>query len=67
MFHKNELMAALARSQKNNRQMAAALGINVATLSAKINGHREFTRDEINDIAKFLDLSNQELIRIFFA
>lgn len=55
-------------SRKSNlRDIATVLDINQATLSRKINGHNEFTRDEINKLKDYLNLSVEEMNNIFFS
>ena len=48
-------------------QLAERLNINPSTLSKKINGHVDFSRNEVASICKELNLSDSDVIRIFFA
>lgn len=48
-------------------RLANELGINPATLNRKINGESDFYRSEIIAIKYILDLSNEEMMSIFFA
>lgn len=49
------------------RDVASAIGINEATLYRKVNGTSDFTRNEIQIIKQFLDLTSDEVESIFFA
>lgn len=46
--------------------LANALNITVKTLSFKVNGKSEFSRDEIETIVKRYDLSPEDTMNIFF-
>lgn len=46
--------------------LAKALKINAATLSNKINGKSEFTLSEIREIAIRYQLTENEIVSIFF-
>lgn len=48
------------------KDVAAWLGINIATLYRKMNGISDFTRNEIFIICSRLHLSNEETFSIFF-
>lgn len=65
MFNKPEFDAALARACCSRKQLAKALGIDVATLYRKVKDDGSFTRKEINIIIKELNIKNPEAI--FFA
>ena len=46
---------------------AKAVGITRAMLSLKINGHSQFTQQQISDYAKLLDIPTKDIGRFFFA
>lgn len=50
----------------SQKQLAKLIGVHELTYSRKERGEREFTRSEIDKIAKVLDLSNDEVNEIFF-
>ena len=64
---KNELKAVMALHGDRQADLAAYLKMTVQTMSAKINGEREFDRPEIEMIAIRYKLSAEDIQRIFFA
>lgn len=67
LFKKNEFKAEVVRRDKTLEDVARAIGIDIATLHRKINGASDFYRSEIEKIIKYLNLSNEDVLRIFFA
>ena len=67
MFKKNEFRAVMGLREMTVLQLAERLNINPSTLSKKINGHVDFSRDEVASIRRELNLSDSDVIRIFFA
>lgn len=67
MFQKNEFKAEVIRRGMTLDNVADALGINPASLHRKMNGASDFYRGEIEKIIKTLHLSEEEVLRIFFA
>ena len=65
MFRENEFRAQIVRAGKTNKEVAAYLGINEATLYRKIKADGNFTREEINKMISFLNIKDPE--EIFFA
>ena len=65
MFNKLKFKAAVVEKGKTLEDVANFLNINYATLYRKMNGHSEFSRDEIQKICGFLELESP--IDIFFA
>lgn len=45
---------------------AKAVGITRAMLSLKLNGHSQFTQQQISDYAKLLDIPVKDIGRFFF-
>lgn len=67
MFKRNELRAAMARADKSNAEVAKALNIDVSTLTRKMAGQSDFTREEIEKFRAFLELDWSAVCEIFFA
>ena len=67
MFDRNLFNYYIARANKTKGAVASHLGINEATLYRKSTGASEFTRDEIQKLKEFLDLTDEEAMRVFFA
>ena len=67
MFKKNEFKAELARREIKLDMIANVLQIDVTSLYRKMNGVSDFYRNEIEALAKFLNLSAADIMRIFFA
>ena len=65
MTDKNELRAEMARYGDRQEDLAAAMGISAVSLSAKINGDRDFTQGEIALIAMRYSLTAEGIVRIF--
>lgn len=57
-LEKNELRAQIKRANKTNKEVAAHLGINEATLYRKIKANGNFTREEINKLVEFLGIDD---------
>ena len=66
-MEKNELKAEIARHNDRQEDLAAAIGISPASLSARMNGEIDFKRTEVEAIAVRYDLSAEGIQRIFFA
>ena len=66
MLDKNAFKAAIVGHGDRQEDLAQALGMSPATLSAKINGTQDFRRHEIERIATRYNLTIQEAGRIFF-
>lgn len=61
-----ELKAAMARKGISAPKLASALGLSKKTIYERLKGNRGFCQAEICGIAKLLDLSNDQIISIFF-
>ncbi len=48
-------------------KLADLMGINEATLHGKLKRHGAFSRDEIDSIRRILELSDDDIMAIFFA
>ena len=66
LFDKAKFRAALILKGMTMEQLAAALDINPATLSRKVNGVTEFTHLEMKRLRSVLSLSVQQFEEIFF-
>ena len=67
IYQKNVLQSWMKLRGKTQENVAAALDMNVATMSKKINGISEFKLCEIQRLAEVLDLTATDIINIFFA
>lgn len=67
MFCKQEFLIMLLKKKRSRDDIANLLGVSVPTLSKKINGKSEFTRQEIQIIKGACDLSFDDVKKIFFA
>ena len=67
MFKKNEFKAEVVRKGLTLAEVARELGLDPASLSRKINGNSDFYRGEIERIINLLNLSGEDVLRIFFA
>lgn len=66
MFDKNLFKSFMVRANKTFAQTAEFLGINEATLYRKVNGISDFTREEIQKIKDFFNLTDNEAMQVFF-
>lgn len=67
MLDKNKLYGKIRAHGLTLENVARFLGINAATLSRKVNGRSDFTRNEIEMLRRKLSLTADELQAIFFA
>jgi len=65
-MNKNLLKYHIAENNMSLEQFSKVLGINVSTLSRKLNGESDFTRNEIVLIKIALKLSAEDIDTIFF-
>lgn len=63
---KNKLKGIMIYNNDTQENLSKALGLAVATLSYKMNGRTEFTRQEIAKIKERYNLTAEELDDIFF-
>lgn len=63
----NELKAARVRLGITQAELAKKLGMCAPAFSSRENGKREFTVSEVDSIAKILRLSQDDVVKIFFA
>lgn len=66
-MRKNLLQAKMKIYNDTGETLAEYLGINKSTLSAKMNGHKDFTQGEIRKIKIRYNLTAEEVDSIFFA
>ena len=66
MFNKDHFQAKYIEHGLNAVDVAKIMGINPATLSRKMNGESDFTRNEIQLFRSKLELSAREIDYIFF-
>ena len=67
MFNKDEFCGRVRAKGFTLEKIAEYLGINPATLTRKLNGISDFTRNEIEMLRNKLSLSNEDIMLIFFA
>ena len=60
------LKAKMAERNVNQRDMARALGMHDSAVSLKLRGERRLTLDDAVDIAAWLELDDEEILKIFF-
>lgn len=63
----NKLRGRLAEQRLTQEQLAAAIGINRATLHRKMDGASDFSREEMLAIREVLGLSDDDFMAIFFS
>lgn len=61
----DKLKGKLVEKRKNYNECSKALGITITAFSNKMNGHSKFNIEEVNSLANYLNLTNQEKIDIF--
>lgn len=66
-YNYSKLLGKIKECELTQEQLANAIGKNKSTLSAKFNGRFPFTADEIDNICKVLDISNDKIGDYFFA
>ena len=64
MFNKKAFHLAVISADMTYEDVAKAIGINASTLYRKASGQSEFTRREIQEICKVLDIESP--MAIFF-
>lgn len=61
----DKLKGKLTEKRKTYEECSKHLGITITTFSKKMNGISKFYIEEINELSKFLNLTNEEKIDIF--
>lgn len=61
-----EMKVAMKRNEDTQEKLAEALGLQISGVNARINGHIDFRTSEIEKIRERYNLSNDELVKIFF-
>lgn len=67
MFDKALFIYHVTRKNMTLGAVSAMLNINPATLTRKMSGESDFTRDEVQRLKNFLELSVVDADKIFFA
>lgn len=62
----SKLLGRIKECGFTQKTLAEAIGINSATLSAKLNNKNAFTVTEMADICRTLDISKHEVGEYFF-
>lgn len=63
----NDLKAEIARNNLTVPKLAEMMGLDKKTLYSRISGETAFKQPEIAAISQILKLSEESIIRIFFA
>ena len=63
----NMLRYFMGKHGDTQADLAQAIGLQQPALSARMNGHIDFRKDEMNAIRKRYDLTAEEMQAIFFA
>ena len=66
MVNSNKLRAKIIENGYNNQTLAPHLSITAYTLGQKISNDRTFNLDEANSLQSLLNMTNEEIISIFF-
>ena len=66
-YNYSKLLGRLKEFGLTQERLAKAIGINKSTLTLKLNGRSSFTQEEMDEICKVLDVSNDEIGAYFFA
>lgn len=67
MFNRDLFRAKIVANGKTMKDAATAIGCSEASLSRKVNGTSDFTRNEIQLFREAFGLSSEEVSLIFFA
>lgn len=67
MFNKLKFKAKIIEAGFTIYSLSNEVGMNPATMHRKMNGDSDFTRKEIQDLGKILNLSLDNIKEIFFA
>lgn len=67
IYNYSKLLGRIKECGLTQEQLANEIGINKATLSAKLNNKFSFNSDEMDAICRVLDISPEEIGSYFFA
>lgn len=62
-----KLLGRLREKGLTQAQLSDELGLNPATISAKLNCHSDFSAREISEICRVLDIQPEDIGSFFFA
>ena len=65
-YNYSKLLGRLKEFGFTQERLAKAIGKNKSTLTSKLNGRFSFTQEEMDEICKVLDISNDEIGAYFF-
>ena len=66
-YNYSKLIGRIKECGFTHAELAAAVGINRCTLSAKLNNLYGFTTKDIDSICEILNIANEEIGKYFFA
>ena len=61
------LKSFIIKNSETQKELAAAMGLSLSTLNAKINGKACFRQNEINFIRDRYCIDPNDLVQVFFA
>ena len=61
-----EMKVAMKRNEDTQEKLAEALGLQISGINARINGHIDFRISEVEKIRTRYNLSDEDLLKIFF-
>ena len=67
MIQRNILKAKMLLEEKTQVEMAAFLGISLASVRKKVNGTIKFSLEEVKKIKEYLNLTDEEINQIFLS
>jgi len=65
-YNYSKLKGRIIEKYGSQSGFASVLGVTQSTLSQKLNGHYNFSQDEINVISKHLEIEKEEIGTYFF-
>ena len=66
MVDSKKLRGKIAEAGMTKTKLARCIGMTYNSLAAKMNGNSPFKVSEASEIASLLNLSNEEIVSIFF-
>lgn len=62
----DKLKGKLKEKRLSYQKVAEILGVSTTTVSSKMNGETRFYLEEIRTLSEYLELSDEEKVKIFF-
>lgn len=67
MYDYSRLLGKIKERGYTLNELAKAIGMNVSTLSLKLNNKREFRQQEMKEICSILHIGIEDISKYFFA